>query len=74
MPLTCENLTSAIKQARPAVLNAVPYVLKLLGEEASGIEALKTCGQVISAGSGCPTELGDRLVDHGVNLASYFAS
>ncbi|KAL8989013.1 MAG: hypothetical protein Q9177_002006 [Variospora cf. flavescens] len=74
LPLTCENLTLAINDARPAVLNAVPYVLKLLGENARGIEALGLCGRVISAGSGCPDELGDRLIDHGVSLATYFAS
>ncbi|KAL8728617.1 MAG: hypothetical protein Q9166_005270 [cf. Caloplaca sp. 2 TL-2023] len=74
LPLTCDNLTLAINRARPAVLNAVPYILKLLGEKAHGIEALKSCERVITAGSGCPDELGDRLVDQGVKLATYFAS
>lgn len=74
LPLTCEGLTAAINESRPAVLNVVPYVLKLLAEEKDGVEALKYCEQVISAGSQCPDELGDRLVHGGVNVATYFAS
>ncbi len=74
LALTCESLTLAIDGARPSVLNAVPYVLKLLAEEQKGIEAMKSCEQVISAGSQCPDELGDRIVDHGINLGTYFAS
>lgn len=74
LPLTCANLTAAINEIRPAVLNAVPYVLKLLAEEKGGLEALKSCDQVIFAGSQCPDELGHRLVTQGVNLATYFAS
>lgn len=74
LPLTCEGLTAAINEAQPAVLNVVPYVLKLLAEKEDGVEALKSCDQVISAGSQCPDELGDQLVNRGVNLATYFAS
>ena len=73
-PLTCESLTAAIDGAQPAVLHAVPYVLKILAEEKKGVEVLKTCEEVISAGSQCPDELGDRLVDQGIKLATYFAS
>lgn len=74
LPLTCEGLTVAMKEAQPAVLCAVPYVLKLLGEQQSGIEVLRSCRQVLFAGSQCPDELGDRLVDQGVNLASFLGS
>ncbi|KAL8952684.1 MAG: hypothetical protein Q9222_001421 [Ikaeria aurantiellina] len=74
LPLTCGNLSQAIIEAQPAVLNIVPYILKMLSEEARGVEALKICEQVISAGSGCPDDIGDRLIDQGVNLATYFAS
>lgn len=74
LPLTCEGLTTAMKEARPAVLCAVPYVLKLLGEQQSGIEALRCCRQVLFTGSQCPDELGDRLEDQGVNLASFIGS
>ena len=74
LPFTCRGLTEAINEARPAVLSVVPYVLKLLAEEEVGVEALKSCDQVISAGSQCPDNLGDHLVSRGVMLATYFAS
>ena len=74
LPLKFEGLTAAIKESRPTVLNVVPYVLILLAEEKDGVEALKYCEQVISAGSQCPGELGDQLVHGGVHLATYFAS
>lgn len=74
LPLTCEGLTVAIKEAQPAVLCVVPYMLKLLGEQHSGIEALRSCLQVIYTGSQCPDDLGDRLVAQGVNLASFIGS
>lgn len=74
LPMTCENLAAAVAQARPLVLNAVPYVLKLFGEQEYGVKALKSCLEVISTGSQCPDELGDWLVDQGVNLASIFGS
>ena len=73
-PLTCENLTATIGGAQPAVLHVVPYVLKIMAEEKKGVEVLKTCEEVISAGSQCPDELGDRLVNEGIKLATYFAS
>ena len=63
-----------INEARPFVLDTVPYVLKLLGEQNPGIEALKTCEEVNFIGSQCPDELGDRLVRQGVKLSSVFGT
>jgi len=61
-----------INEARPSVFNTVPYGLKLLSEQQSGIEALRSCQVVIFIGSQCPEELGDRLVHQGVKLGSAF--
>lgn len=74
LPLTCEGLTAAIREANPGTLCAVPYVLKLLAEQESGISALKHVGQVMFTGSQCPDDLGDRLVEKGVNLASFLGT
>ena len=71
LPVTCESLTTAIREAKPGTLCAVPYVLKLLREQKGGIDALRSCGQVIFTGSQCPDDLGDYLVERGVNLASF---
>ena len=74
LPLTCEGLTAAMQRARPSTLCGVPYVLKLLAEQDSGVKALCECENVLSTGSQCPDDLGDRLVKRGVNLASLFGS
>ena len=74
LPLTYENLMDAIKEARPHLLCVVPYALKLLAEQKAGIEALKSCKQVIFIGSQCPDDLGDHLVESGVQLASFIGS
>ena len=74
LPLTSDGLVAAMREARPGVLCAVPYVLKLLGEQESGIEVLKSCQQVLYTGSQCPDDLGDRLVARGVNLACFIGS
>ena len=74
LPMTCENLNTAIREAKPITFCVVPYVLKLLREQESGIEALRSCAAVMFTGSQCPDELGDYLVDRGVNLATFIGS
>ena len=74
VPITHDNITDAIGKALPDCLYAVPYVLKLLSERPQGLEALKNCKDVVTTGSQCPNELGDQLVDRGVNLISWFGS
>ena len=74
LPLTCESLTMAMRVAKPGTMCAVPYVLKLLREQESGIEALKNVPSVMFTGSQCPDDLGDYLVDRGVNLATFIGS
>ena len=71
LPLTCEGLTTAIREIKPGTVCAVPYALKLLAEQESGIDALKQAELVMFTGSQCPDDLGDRLVEKGVNLASF---
>ncbi|MCJ1381650.1 hypothetical protein MMC17_004761 [Xylographa soralifera] len=74
LPLTCEGLTATIDKAKPGTLWAVPYVLKLLAEQETGIEAMKQVSMVMFIGSACPDDLGDRLVEKGVNLASFMGA
>ena len=71
LPMTCEGLTEAIHAVKPGTFASVPYTLKLLAEQTPGIEALKSVAQVIFTGSSCPDDLGDRLVEQGVNLAAF---
>lgn len=74
LPLTSQNITEALTVARPDAVYAVPFILKLLAEEPRSIELLRSCREVMTVGSRCPDELGDRLVEQGVNLCNSFGS
>ncbi|KAJ3568470.1 hypothetical protein NPX13_g6412 [Xylaria arbuscula] len=69
LPLTSEYLVAALKEIQPEICHTVPYVLKLMAERQDGIEVLKRCKFVTAAGARTPDELGDRMVQQGVNLS-----
>ncbi|KAK3718652.1 hypothetical protein LTR37_004869 [Vermiconidia calcicola] len=73
-PVTSQNLIEAMSVAKPQLVCAVPYVLKLLAEKPEGIQKLAGARTVLYAGSSCPDELGDRLVAEGVNLAANYGA
>jgi thioester reductase-like protein len=73
-PITSTNLLEAMQAAKPQMVSAVPYVLKLLAEKEEGIAALAKTMLVMYAGSSCPDELGDRLVEAGVNLIANYGA
>ncbi|KAK8066912.1 NRPS-like enzyme [Apiospora hydei] len=68
LPLTAENLILALKEARPEICHCVPYTLKLMAEREDGIEVLRRCKYVTSAGARTPDELGNRVVKAGVKF------
>ncbi|KAI1425982.1 acetyl-CoA synthetase-like protein [Xylaria sp. FL1777] len=68
LPLTTEHLVAALKEIQPEICHTVPYILKLMAERQDGIEVLKRCKFVTAAGARTPDELGDRVVQQGVNL------
>ncbi|KAK7955093.1 NRPS-like enzyme [Apiospora saccharicola] len=68
LPLTADNVIQALREARPEMCHTVPYALKLMAEREDGIEVLRECKYVTSAGARTPDELGDRVVKAGVNL------
>ncbi|OQU98613.1 hypothetical protein CLAIMM_04370 [Cladophialophora immunda] len=71
---TARNLSEAIRAARPQLVAAVPYILKLLSETEDGLAELEKAEMVLYAGSNCPQELGDMLVSRGINLAGNYGS
>lgn len=73
-PITSINLLEAMQTVKPQMVSAVPYVLKLLAEKEEGIAALAKAQLVMYAGSSCPDELGDRLVNGGVNLIANYGA
>jgi acyl-CoA synthetase (AMP-forming)/AMP-acid ligase II len=74
LPLTHQNLLTIMQKYRFDIFYGVPYALKLLGESSEGIEALAGQKVVMFGGSACPDALGDKLVDHGVNLVSHYGT
>ena len=74
LPVTRDNVSKALKEARPDGVYTVPYILKLLTEQPESVDILRSCGEVITVGSQCPDEIGDRLVNQGINLCSWLGS
>ncbi|KAI0164556.1 acetyl-CoA synthetase-like protein [Hypoxylon sp. FL1284] len=72
LPLTADNLIAALKSIQPEICHTVPYVLKLMAERQDGVDVLKRCKFVTSAGARTPDELGNRVVEAGVKLGSIF--
>lgn len=72
MPMTSRTLISALEVIRPEFCYCVLYGLKLIAESPSGIEALRRCKFVTSAGARTPDELGECLVKEGVRLGALF--
>lgn len=56
------------------IFYGVPYALKLLAETEEGLEILARLKTVMYGGSACPDDLGNLLVDRGVNLVSHYGA
>lgn len=72
LPLTADNLISALKSVQPEICHTVPYTLKLIAERQDGVDVLKRCKFVTSAGARTPDELGNRVIEQGVKLGLIF--
>jgi thioester reductase-like protein len=75
LPLSARQLTAVFKHLGPEleIFYGVPYALKLLATP-EGIELLKKFKIVMFGGSACPDDLGDLLVDSGVNLVAHYGA
>lgn len=74
LPLTAGNIVAAVETTKPEVFHAVPYALGLMVEHERGIECLRAMKIVTAAGARTPDELGDRLVQEGVNFGVVFGT
>lgn len=74
LPLTSEYLSRILRDHHFEIFYGVPYALKLLAESEAGIKLLRELKIVMYGGSACPDELGDLLVNHGVNLVSHYGA
>jgi acyl-CoA synthetase (AMP-forming)/AMP-acid ligase II len=83
IPITSNNILSCIECANQATKGeipsvsyfaSVPYILQMLADSKPGLEMLKTMSIVSVGGAALPQNIGDDLVNHGINLVSRFGS
>ncbi|WYZ44914.1 hypothetical protein EsH8_VIII_000230 [Colletotrichum jinshuiense] len=74
LPLTREHLTSIMRKHNFEIFYGVPYALKLLAEADEGMDLLRQLKIVMYGGSACPDDLGDTLVNNGVNLVGHYGA
>ena len=72
LPMTGENLITAIEVTQPEIFHGVPYALGLLVEHERGMAYLKSAKTVTAAGARTPDELGERLIREKVNFGVVF--
>jgi thioester reductase-like protein len=75
LPLSARQLTAVFKHLGEEleIFYGVPYALKILATE-EGLALLKRFKIVMFGGSACPDDLGELLVDSGVNLVSHYGA
>lgn len=75
LPLSARQLTAVFKHLGEEleIFYGVPYALKILATP-EGLELLKRFKIVMFGGSACPDDLGEMLVDAGVNLISHYGA
>ncbi|KAK7226862.1 hypothetical protein V2G26_014865 [Clonostachys chloroleuca] len=74
LPLTQDYLVRILRQNKFEIFYGVPYALKLLSEADEGIRLLRDLRMVMYGGSACPDELGNALVENGVNLVGHYGA
>lgn len=74
LPMTSDNLIKAIDVTRPQAVHTVPYALSLTAEKGQGVEILRNCKFVTASSSRTPDELGNRLVQAGVNFGVVYGT
>nr|WOK04068.1 hypothetical protein [Fusarium meridionale] len=71
-PLVAEAIFRGIDATESRCLTTVPYVLKFLAEEVGGVEKLAKLDFVSVGGAAVPDDLGQSLIDAGVNLKTTY--
>lgn len=84
VPITASNITKCLNLASTAkerdgmppvkYFSSVPYILQMMEADARGMQHLQNMDIVGVGGAALPDEVGDRLVQKGVNLISRFGS
>ncbi|EKJ69157.1 hypothetical protein FPSE_10681 [Fusarium pseudograminearum CS3096] len=71
-PLVAEAIFKGLGATKSRCLTTVPYVLKFLAEEDGGVEKLAKLDFLSVGGAAVPDDLGQSLIDAGVNLKTTY--
>ena len=82
LPLTAPNILSCFTSIEqecgeaPSIkyFTSVPYILQMMAADTKGLEKLKSMDCVGVGGAALPEQVGNELVDRGVNLVSRYGS
>jgi len=80
VPITARNIHGCLKvaelypHAEVKYFSSVPYILQMMEADPTGVTLLQRMEIVGVGGAALPAEVGDRLVEKGVNLVSRFGS
>ncbi|KAI5284911.1 putative NRPS-like protein biosynthetic cluster, partial [Ascosphaera aggregata] len=74
VPQTAESIATVIEATKPEWTATVPYLLSHMVQSERGIAALRTLKSLVTGGSRCSDELGDRLLNEGVNFGLLFGA
>ena len=74
LPLTQGHLIETMRQNQFEIFYGVPYALKLLSETEQGVRILQDLKIVMYGGSALSDDLGNHLVDQGVNLVGHYGA
>ncbi len=84
VPITAQNVLKSLDCAERSIkdsqtppvtyFSSVPYVLQMVAANDNGMQMLKSMEIVGVGGAALPQEVGDELVEKGVNLVSRFGS
>ncbi|RDI78350.1 hypothetical protein Vi05172_g11662 [Venturia inaequalis] len=84
LPITSKNILLSMECAERAAQEeknppvsyfaSVPYILQMLADENDGMALLQAMELISVGGAALPQNIGDKLVDNGVNLVSRFGS
>ncbi|KAI5927850.1 hypothetical protein F4810DRAFT_706586 [Camillea tinctor] len=74
LPLSQDYLIKILERHEFEIFYGVPFALKLLAETDRGTELLRQLKIVMYGGSACPDELGDFLVNKGINLIGHYGA
>ena len=67
-------VSNAVRGTTVQIIYAVPFTFKMLSEDETSLETLRSVEMCCYSGAPCPIEVGDMLVANGVNLIAFLGA